>query len=612
MPLRGSSTIAGVARSLAGLMFVSLLLLVAPAASQAAPLAWSAPAHVDASYGLVAVSCPTTTFCAAGDTAGNLLTSDPAAATWPVTGTDSSGVSSLSCGTPTFCAAGDGGGRAVSFDGTTWGPRTAPPGQAFGFNSVSCTSATFCFAGTGVTTTPRTLDAGATWVSGNTQGVNYPGSINAVSCVPGSDATTGFCVVVDNQGSAFPSSDGGVNFSPPNRNDGVISGASGLNSVSCASATACVTVDSGGKAFYYRGGTAGGADWTAVSADPGHALTSVSCVPGSPSSQTFCVAVDDRGSAIETADGGATWSTPASITSTAGTPRLNAVSCPTATFCVAVDTGGHAYLGAPQAAPANIGTAPVIAAQPAQVGQSPALSCNDAGVVWTGPAPTVGYRWQSSVPSSGTWTDVALAGTAQSYAPVAGDVGNLLRCVVTATNTGGSADAASAATAAVLAAPVPSVPAEPVAPAPTPTITVAVVPPAATPAPTTTPALTTRPSNRVASSALSPGGSSRLTAQYDLPGAGKLDVTARHYSDDSPTVVLAKVTRVAGAPGRVTLKVTLSVAGRRMLKRNGELHVVLTTRFTPTGGTTRQSSRTALIRLNARGTWVVTDVTGAA
>jgi hypothetical protein len=220
------------------------------------------------------------------------------------------------------------------------------------------------------------------------------------------------------------------------------------------------------------------------------------------------------------------------------------------------------------------------------------------------------------VPSSGTWTDIALAGTAQSYAPVAGDVGNLLRCVVTATNTGGSADAASAATAAVLAAAVPSVPAEPVAPAPTPTITVAVVPPPAapapTPAPTATPAPTTRPSNRVAASDVSPGGSSRLTAQYDLPGAGKLDVTARHYSDDSPTVVLAKVTRVAGAAGRVTLKVTLSVAGRRMLKRNGQLHVVLTTRFTPTGGTTRQSSRTARIRLNARGAWVVTDVTGAA
>ncbi len=74
-------------------------------------------------------------------------------------------------------------------------------------------------------------------------------------------------MVVDSSNAAFVSSDGGVTFGPPNRPDGVISGASQLSSVSCTSSTECVAVDRGGKAYYYRGGVLGGADWTAVAAD---------------------------------------------------------------------------------------------------------------------------------------------------------------------------------------------------------------------------------------------------------------------------------------------------------------------------------------------------------
>jgi hypothetical protein len=231
------------------LVFVSLVLLSSPAASVAAPLAWSAPVHVDTAGAITALSCPATTFCAAVDNARNLLTSDPASATWPVTGTDVVTPLSVSCGSSSFCTVGDAGGSAVSYSGGSWGPRTAPPGQAFGLNAVSCTSSVFCLAGSSVTTTPRTLDGGATWVSGNTQGVNFPGAIRSVSCAPGSNATTGFCVVVDSSRAAFPSSDSGVTFLPGNRPDGVISGASTLNSVSCTSSTSCVVVDAAGKAF---------------------------------------------------------------------------------------------------------------------------------------------------------------------------------------------------------------------------------------------------------------------------------------------------------------------------------------------------------------------------
>jgi hypothetical protein len=441
--------------SLALLIFVSVLLVSSPSASIAAPLVWSAPVHVDTLSAITSVSCPATNFCAAVDRAKKMLTSDPASSPWPVTGTDIATPLSVSCGSASFCALGDSGGSAVSYSNGSWGARIAPPGQSFGINAVSCASSVFCLGGSSVTTTPKTLDGGATWVVGNPQGVNYPGQITAVSCVPGSDASTGFCVVVDGSRAAFPSSNGGVSFLPGNRPDGVISGASQLNSVSCTSSTSCVTVDSAGRAFYYRGGVLGGADWTAVNADLGRQLKSVSCVLGSPSPQTFCAAVDSGGYQIETSDGGTTWSTPAKITGTTGTPPLNSVSCATARFCVAVDNGGNAYTGAPQAAPTNTGTAPAVSNLPAQVGQSPPLSCSDAGAVWTGPSPSITYRWQSSASSSGTWADIALDGASQTYSPVSGDAGSVVRCVVTATNAGGATDANSAATDAVLQAAAP-------------------------------------------------------------------------------------------------------------------------------------------------------------
>ena len=189
-------------RRLAVLVFVALFLVWSPSASMAAPLVWSAPVHVDTAGAITSLSCPATNFCAAVDT-------------WPATGTDTAAPLSVSCGSSSFCAVGDSGGSAVSYRNGSWGARVAPPGQSFAINAVSCTSSIFCLGGTEVTTTPRTLNGGATWVTGNTQGVDYPEEIRSASCAPGSDATTGFCVVVDTSNAAFPSSDDGCGGRPP-------------------------------------------------------------------------------------------------------------------------------------------------------------------------------------------------------------------------------------------------------------------------------------------------------------------------------------------------------------------------------------------------------------
>ena len=66
---------------------------------------------------------------------------------------------------------------------------------------------------------------------------------------------------------------------------------------------------------------------------------------------------------------------------------------------------------------------------------------------WSGAPTAFAYRWQRSADSGQSWTDVA--GIAPSRVLGAADVGFALRVVVTATNAGGSASAASAPTATV-------------------------------------------------------------------------------------------------------------------------------------------------------------------
>lgn len=77
----------------------------------------------------------------------------------------------------------------------------------------------------------------------------------------------------------------------------------------------------------------------------------------------------------------------------------------------------------------------------AQVGQT--LTVTNG--TWTGNSATYVRQWRAN--------GVNISGaTGTTYAPVVGDVGKVITCVVTATNSTGSVSAASNATAAVVAA----------------------------------------------------------------------------------------------------------------------------------------------------------------
>lgn len=80
--------------------------------------------------------------------------------------------------------------------------------------------------------------------------------------------------------------------------------------------------------------------------DPGHAPQSVSCP-----SPTFCAAVDDAGRAVVYEDG--SWAAPIDVD---GAVPISSVSCPNARFCAAVDQAGNAivYNGSTWSGPVRV------------------------------------------------------------------------------------------------------------------------------------------------------------------------------------------------------------------------------------------------------------------
>ena len=92
---------------------------------------------------ITALACPTSTFCAAVDDAGNAYIWNGSTWSGP-TNIDDSGIADLSCPTSTFCAAVDDAGNAITWDGSTWsGPTSIDPSSP-GIVSISCPEAGFC------------------------------------------------------------------------------------------------------------------------------------------------------------------------------------------------------------------------------------------------------------------------------------------------------------------------------------------------------------------------------------------------------------------------------------------------------------------------------------
>ena len=205
------------------------------------PGAW-ASFDVGGTTGLNAISCPSTSFCAAVDDYGNVLTSTSptgGAGAWSVANIDGSKrLYGISCPSASLCVAGDIDGNVLTSTNPTGGAGAwSSPVNIAGNNtltSVSCPSASFCaamdYGGNVRTSTNPTGGAGA-WSGAKIDGL---GRVWTISCLSAS-----FCATADVAGNVATSTNptGGAGaWSVAN-----INGSGGLYAISCA-APLCVAV----------------------------------------------------------------------------------------------------------------------------------------------------------------------------------------------------------------------------------------------------------------------------------------------------------------------------------------------------------------------------------
>jgi len=126
-----------------------------------------------------------------------------------------------------------------------------------------------------------------------------------------------------------------------------------INGLACPSISLCVAVDAAGHVLSSADPTGGARAWQSADVDGSVSLPAVSCP-----SISICVAVDGDGNVVSTGDAStppAAWTVArvdTSITEPSpyggGPALLRGVSCPSVSFCVAVDSVGNvAYSGAP-------------------------------------------------------------------------------------------------------------------------------------------------------------------------------------------------------------------------------------------------------------------------
>jgi len=268
---------------------------------------------------LSAVSCPSTTFCAAVDNNGDVHFWKNGA--WLASQHLNAGgsLSSISCPTTTFCVAISVGGEAMAFNGRTWNSvGSAGPQEGY---QISCPTMTFCVAtgANGIPGKPSWLAVynGHSWSSQKTVSTGEMSDrVLDVSC-----ATTSYCVAVNWNGKILTYD--GSQWTTLSK-----VGPSGLISVSCVSASFCLAVSDKGRSIVIHGDT--WADLTNIPSLDAAFAYSVSCA-----STKECVAIGLNGHGAAWRDG--SWSQAHTVfvgTFLSGV----SVSCVVHQQCMAIDS----------------------------------------------------------------------------------------------------------------------------------------------------------------------------------------------------------------------------------------------------------------------------------
>jgi photosystem II stability/assembly factor-like uncharacterized protein len=295
--------------------------------------------------GFNGISCPTPNECVAvgadGSFGGVSSTSRDGGNSF-VQGAMAAGAPALlaiDCPSATVCVAvGRGGSVRSSNAGRSWtSVSIASPNTTL--LSVSCPTVHLCFS-VGVSPGSNgpfsgqllsSADGGSTWAS-----ANLPASVGALGSVDCPSTT--FCVAVG--ASIVVSTDGGTTWNVR----GVNGGTGVLRSVSCLSSTTCVAVGPNPSvaqnlqsAAFEVLTTDGGATWNPVSMPASSGMLNVvTCASGSNCEAAGSTIGPLPSRILTSSDGGASWSSPPSLTNVL--TAISAVSCGTASACVFVGT----------------------------------------------------------------------------------------------------------------------------------------------------------------------------------------------------------------------------------------------------------------------------------
>jgi hypothetical protein len=344
---------------------------------------WSGPAVPDPN-GLTGISCPSAGVCFGVDETGAVA--QLSSGSWHVTAhvvagaPNSDNGDQISCPTTAFCEA-TSSQDAATYSGGVWHASTPISfASSLPFDAhLSCASATLCmFAASGQQAVEWTTTDGHTWTA-------HP---SALLTVRGLDCLAGSCLIVgstayddsyaDSQTQTFTGSAWAAPVVSDPDDDGDLVGAS------CPTTTWCMANDHG----HYLIDKAGTWTWPAAFPAGISAGADLHCV-----SASYCTV--DAGQAVATWRG-SSWTLGPKVTN----DDISQLSCPTTTFCMAVDQTGavFTYNGSvwkPAARPASGG--------PAVLDCASSTFCVGATLVNT----TVqSYRWSGS-----SWTTVPVSGS---------------------------------------------------------------------------------------------------------------------------------------------------------------------------------------------------------
>jgi Zn-dependent metalloprotease len=280
-----------------------------------------------------AIACPSSSLCVLGDGkategGGDMYYATSLGGTWKEAFKPTYGVLAISCSSTSFCVDGQEGGRisySTSPASTSWTEVTGIGSTAM--NGVFCLSKSFCAAVNNsgdlyVADTEAKVKEASGWKASDIDGST---ALHGVACTSKTS-----CVAVDGAGNVINLA---INSSgeakEPAKHD--IDGTSDLAAITCTGPATCAAVDSAGNVFV---STSAGESWSRQQA-LGKELTSVACA-----SRELCVAADKTGHVTAFDPPGIPPSRTAKIDSS---NSVNAVSCvPETADCIVSDSAGNA------------------------------------------------------------------------------------------------------------------------------------------------------------------------------------------------------------------------------------------------------------------------------